>query len=68
MKNFLICFTATFVTLTQLTACDTGINGQIEKCVQSAITVNAPYKNNAEKSETELQARVFCLRAASGKD
>ena len=68
MKNFLICFTATFVTLTQLTACDAGVNGQIEKCVQSVLAASGPFKNNAEKVDAEANARLICLRAASGKD
>lgn len=53
---------------TYLVGCDSGISGQIEKCVQAAITSNGPYKNNQEKAETEVIARSFCLRAASGKD
>jgi hypothetical protein len=68
MKNFLICFTATFVTLTQLTACDTGVNGQIEKCVQSVLAASGPFKNSTEKVEADAHARLMCLRASTGKD
>ena len=54
--------------LAQLVGCDTGVNGQIEKCVQSLIAVSGPYKNNTEKLEAEANARILCLRASSGKD
>ena len=68
MKNFLICFTATFVTLTQLTACDTGLNGQIDKCVAAGLAANGPYKNSTEKAGDEITIRAYCMRAAAGKD
>lgn len=51
-----------------LVGCDSGISGQIEKCVQAAIVSNGPYKDNKDKAETEVIARQLCLRAASGKD
>jgi hypothetical protein len=68
MKNTFIYLTAAFVSLTQLTACDSGANGQIEKCVQSLIAASGPYKNNAEKVDAEAHARLMCLRASTGKD
>ena len=51
-----------------LGACDAGLSGQIEKCVQAALAANEPYKKSKEKADTEISARGFCLRAASGKD
>jgi hypothetical protein len=51
-----------------LGACDSGLSGQIEKCVQAALAANGPYKDSKDKADTEISARGFCLRAASGKD
>lgn len=51
-----------------LVACDTGLSGQIEKCVQAGIAANGPYKDSADKASTEVSVRAYCLRAASGKD
>jgi hypothetical protein len=68
MKKTLICLTAAFVTLTQLTACDNGVNGQIEKCVQAGIEANKPYKDSTAKAEAELAVRGYCMRSAAGKD
>ena len=53
---------------TNLVACDSGLNGQVEKCVQAGIAASGPYKNNTEKADAEVHARLLCLRAASGKD
>lgn len=66
-NSFIKCMAALFV-FTQLTACDTGVNGQIEKCVQSLIAASGPYKNNTEKVDAEAHARLMCLRASTGKD
>ena len=68
MKFFLIKCLVTLFVLTQLSACDSGSNSQIEKCVQSLIAASGPYKNNAEKVDAEAHARLMCLRASSGKD
>lgn len=57
-----------FVASTNLVACDSGLSGQIEKCVQAGISAGGPYKNSTEKADMEVTARVYCLRAASGKD
>lgn len=54
--------------ITVLTGCDAGISGQIEKCVQAVMVSNEPYKNKADKAETEALARTYCLKAAAGKD
>lgn len=51
-----------------LVACDSGLSGQVEKCVQAGISANGPYKSSTEKAEQESISRIFCLRAASGKD
>lgn len=42
-------------------------NDQIEKCVQSALTANGPYKSAQDKAADEFTARRLCLEAASGK-
>ena len=68
MKFFLIKCLMTLFAFTQLSACDSGANGQIEKCVQSLIAASGPYKDNAEKVDAEAHARLMCLRASSGKD
>jgi len=57
-----------FITSTNLVACDSGLSSQIEKCVQAGIAAGGPYKNSTEKADVEVAARVFCLRAASGKE
>lgn len=51
-----------------LVGCDSGLSGQIEKCVQAAMAANYPFKNSQDKAETELNARAYCLRAAAGKE
>ena len=56
----------TFVIL-GLAACDNGIGGQIEKCVQAGLEANGPYKNNQEKAGVEIGVRSHCLNAAAGK-
>ena len=66
-NSFIKCMAALFV-FTQLTACDTGVNGQIEKCVQSVMAASGPFKDNADKVGTEANARLMCLRASTGKD
>jgi hypothetical protein len=48
--------------------CDSGVSGQIEKCVQAAMKSNEPFKDAKDKAETEVIARTYCLRAAAGKD
>jgi hypothetical protein len=68
MTNSFIKCMATLFVFTQLTACDSGVNGQIEKCVQAAIAANGPYKTSTEKSEMEFISRTYCLKAASGKE
>jgi len=68
MKNTCTGLTVALLTLTQLTACDTGVNGQIEKCVQSVLAASGPFKNSTEKVEAEANARLMCLRASTGKD
>lgn len=68
MKKHLIACLATLLVIGQLTACDSGANGQIEKCVQSVVAASGPFKNNSEKVDAEANARLICLRAASGKD
>ncbi len=60
--------TAALLILTQFTACDYGMSGQIEKCVQAGMEANKPFKDNTEKAETETRARAYCMRAAAGKD
>ena len=68
MKFLLIkCISALFV-FTQLTACDSGLNGQIDKCVAAGLAANGPYKNSTEKADAELIVRAYCMRAAAGKD
>lgn len=67
MSTFIKCFLSV-VLLTQLNACDSGVNGQIEKCVQAAIAANGPYKTSTEKAEMEFVSRTYCLKAASGKE
>ena len=68
MKNYFIkCISALFV-FTQLTACDSGLNGQIDKCVAAGLAANGPYKNSTEKAGDEITIRAFCMRAAAGKD
>jgi hypothetical protein len=64
-KNILI-FGLAAATL-GLTACDTGVSGQIEKCVRAGIESSGPYKNEKEKVEAEFLVRAHCLNAASGK-
>ena len=68
MKSTFIRLTTALLSLTQLTACDTGVNGQIEKCVQSVMAASGPFKDNAEKVGAEANARLICLRASTGKD
>ncbi len=51
-----------------LVGCDSGISGQIEKCVQAAMASSGPYKDSQDKAGSEVVARGYCLRAASGKD
>lgn len=67
MKNIFGCI-AILLFILQLTACDTGLNGQIEKCVQAGIEANKPYKDSKERADTELGLRGFCMRSAAGKD
>jgi hypothetical protein len=68
MKKVLTVLMSVLICGAQLSACDSGINGQIEKCVQSAILAAGPTKDGTEKSAVEAQARFLCLKAASGKD
>ena len=68
MRNSFIGLTVALLTLTQLTACDNGLNGQIDKCVEAGMEANKPFKNNTEKADTEIQVRAYCMRAAAGKD
>lgn len=68
MKNTFIGLTVALLTLTQLTACDTGLNGQIDKCVAVGLAANGPYKNSTEKAGDEITIRAYCMRAAAGKD
>ncbi len=51
-----------------LAGCDSGISGQIEKCVQATVASNGPFKNDHEKLEMESIARLMCLKSASGKE
>jgi hypothetical protein len=68
MKNFLVGSLAPFLVILQLTACDSGLNGQIDKCVAAGLASNGPYKNSTEKAGDEITIRAFCMRAAAGKD
>jgi len=68
MKFFLIrCFIFGAL-LAQLIGCDSGLNGQIDKCVAAGLASNGPYKNSTEKAGDEITIRAFCMRAAAGKD
>lgn len=69
MKNFrkIISFGLIVVSEFGLTACDGGVSGQIEKCVQTGIESNGPYKTEKDIVETEFMIRAHCLNAASGK-
>ncbi len=66
-NSFIKCMAALFV-FTQLAACDSGLNRQIDKCVEAGMEANKPFKNNTEKADTEIQVRAYCMRAAAGKD
>lgn len=69
--NFLgrfLLFVFSIFLASNLVACDSGLSGQVEKCVQAGIAASGPYKDSAEKANAEVTARVFCLRAASGKE
>ena len=54
--------------VSQLAACDSGINGQIDKCVQAFITRGEPYTDSKQRAGVEVMGRIACLRAASGKE
>ena len=44
------------------------LDSQVEKCVQAAIKAyGGADKTEADRSSTEVQARVICLKAASGQ-
>jgi hypothetical protein len=58
MKFFFICATA-FILL--------GCQSEIDKCVDAGLRANEPYKTAQEKSETEMQFRMACLKASAGK-
>jgi hypothetical protein len=69
MKDFgkIISLGLIAMTVFGLTACDTGVSSQIEKCVQTGIESNGPYKTEKDKVDTEFLIRAHCLNAASGK-
>lgn len=60
MKKYLLC-----ICIVSLSACSS--EDQIEKCVQAAIAAYGIHdKTKEEKAETEVSARLMCLKA-SGK-
>ena len=68
MKNTFIGLTAALLILTQLIGCDSGMSGQIEKCVSAGLAASGPHKNSADKAGDEVTIRAYCMRAAAGKD
>ena len=68
MKFFSPSCIASLLALTQLIACDSGMSGQIEKCVQAGMDASKPFKDNTEKADTEVHVRAYCMRAAAGKE
>lgn len=57
-----------------LIGCDSGINGQIEKCVQAKMKASEEYERTkgmwdikTSPAQNEADARTGCLRAASGQ-
>ena len=58
MKKFLI-FGTMFVLL--------GCQSEIDKCVDAGLRANEPYKTAQDKSQKELEFRIFCLKASTGK-
>jgi hypothetical protein len=67
LKNSTIII-ASFTLCAHLSACDSGISDQIEKCVQAGLNSEGPYKDSKDKASTELHYRAGCLKAASGKE
>jgi uncharacterized lipoprotein YehR (DUF1307 family) len=69
MKNFRKIINLGIVVVSELglTACDSSVSSQIEKCVQAGIESNGPYKTEKDKVDTEFLIRAHCLNAASGK-
>ena len=67
MEKTVVLFSVFWLVGSQLTACDSGINAQIEKCVQSQLLSYVPAKDSAEKYAMEAHARLECMKAASGK-
>jgi len=43
-----------------------GLDNQIEKCVQAVIKTGEPYKDTDTRNRIEAEARLACLEAASG--
>jgi hypothetical protein len=68
MTKNLIYISVSMLVLAQLVGCDSGLNGQIEKCVQAGMEANKPYKDNTAKADAELAVRGYCMRSAAGKD
>ena len=68
MNKRLIVWFVVILSGAQLSACDSGINGQIEKCVQAIIAREEPYTDSKQRANVEVRGRIGCLRAASGKE
>lgn len=45
----------------------TSCSSDVEKCVEAYIRADGPFKNDAEKNDSESRGRIICLRAQSGK-
>jgi hypothetical protein len=68
MKKKLISGFASIFMVIQLVACDYGMSGQIEKCVEAGLASNGPYKNSTEKAADEVAYRMHCMKSAAGKE
>ncbi len=51
-----------------LAGCDIGssMGEQVERCVQSYIKIQIPFKDKEARDLAEWQGRLVCLRAAAG--
>ena len=67
VEKTVVMFSVFWLVGSQLTGCDSGISAQVEKCVQSQLLSYGPPKDSAEKYAMEAQARLICMKAASGK-
>jgi hypothetical protein len=50
-----------------LNACNSGLDNQIEKCVQAGMHFKEPFVNDTVKAEMEFKIRNVCLQSSAGK-